>query len=66
MKNQLSPIANGNVLPYQYYKDKRDREREAKLLKRQFRHDWMIAIFGVVGGAVAGFVTSLIFMLLTS
>ncbi len=33
--------------------------------KKQILHDWRIAIFNTLGGAVAGFVTSLIFWLIT-
>lgn len=32
--------------------------------KRQFRHDWLIASFSAVSGAVFGFITSLIFWLI--
>lgn len=38
---------------------------EKKLKKMQFRHNWKIAIFNTIGGAIAGFITSLIFWLLT-
>lgn len=33
--------------------------------KRQFRHDWRIALFSILGGAISGFITSLIFWLVT-
>lgn len=32
--------------------------------KRQFRHDWKIALFNTLGGALAGGLVSLIFWLL--
>lgn len=38
---------------------KREYER-----KRQFRHDWLIATFSAVSGAIFGFLTSLIFWLI--
>ena len=34
--------------------------------KKQIRHDWKIAVFNTLGGAVAGFVTSFIFWLITN
>lgn len=40
----------------------KEKDRE----KRQFRHNWKIAIFGVLGGGIAGFITSLLFWLLTT
>ena len=39
-------------------------KKEEYLRKKQYRHDWKIAIFGVVGGAASGFVSSLIFWLI--
>lgn len=39
--------------------------QEVKNQRKQFRHDWKIAIFGALGGSIAGFITSLIFWLLT-
>lgn len=41
------------------------RKYEERIRKKQNRHDWLIAIFSVLGGAVSGFLTSLIFWLIT-
>ena len=35
--------------------------KEMYLRKAQRRHDWLIASFGILGGGVMGFLTSLIF-----
>lgn len=43
----------------------KENEKQERLRKKQFRHDWMIAVFSTIGGAVAGFITSLIFWLLS-
>jgi len=48
-------------LQYQAY-----RSAVASELKQVKRHDWTIAIFGVIGGAVAGLVMSLVLWLITS
>ena len=38
---------------------------ETKRIKQQFRHDWKITIFNVLGGAISGLITSVIFWLIT-
>lgn len=46
--------------------DKIQAEQKAeKIRKQQFQHDWKVAIFNAVAGGVAGFITSLIFWLVT-
>lgn len=56
-----SKIANGELLPYSYYQElKKETER-----KRQFRHDWLLATFSALSGGVFGFLTSLIFWLIS-
>ena len=46
-------------------REQREKEHQELLRKKQFRHDWFIAIFGTLGGAVAGLITSIIFWLIT-
>lgn len=50
----------------QYNAQKAAEQNEKELRKKQFSHDWKIAIFSTLGGAVAGFLTSLLFWLLTT
>lgn len=45
-----------------YFLLKQRLERQAE--KKKSRHDWVIAIVGIVGGGVMGFLVSLIFWLL--
>lgn len=58
-------IAKGTAIPagalarYQYEELKQEYER-----KCQFRHDWLIASFSALSGAVFGFLTSLVFWLI--
>lgn len=51
-----------------YAKAKQDianRKYEEKIRKKQNRHDWLISIVGILGGAASGLITSLIFWLIT-
>ena len=63
--NTLSGIAGGCVLPYKVEEQFRREQREKQQLKEQRRHDYMVALFGCVGGGVMGFLTSLLFWLIT-
>lgn len=60
-------IATGKIVPggvaplNQQIKEAKEKAKE----KREFRHDWIIAIFGIVGGGIMGLVTSFIFWLCT-
>lgn len=40
---------------------KADKNFAKEQQKKQFKHDWKIASFGIAGGAVAGLITSIIF-----
>jgi|GEM_PF-4979623 len=42
------------------------KKEDAAKEKCQRRHNWSLAIFNVLGGAVAGLLTSVIFWLLTT
>lgn len=61
----IPSIAKGTAIPssilaeYEYKELKQEYER-----KRQFRHDWLIASFSALSGAVFGFLTSLVFWLI--
>ncbi len=51
-----------------FYKSISEAQAEAKaeqIRKQQYAHDWKIALFSTIGGAFAGFITSLIFWLIT-
>lgn len=54
-------IVAGEVVPCSVYEKAAQEEKE----KKQRRHEWAIAIFGVIGGGIMGFVSSLIFWLCT-
>lgn len=62
---KIPKIASGAWLPpgVEAYLAKKDAEQRAR--KQQLRHDWLIAIFGIFGGAVSGFLSSLLFWLIT-
>lgn len=63
---KIPELAKGTTLPImeniemlEYRRMQEEIER-----KRQFRHDWMIATFSSVSGAVFGLITSVIFWLI--
>lgn len=58
-------LAKGTVLPESFLMSELKKAEENKARKMQYRHDWFIAIFGVLGGAIAGFLTSFAFWYLT-
>ncbi len=62
---EMPEFAKGSVIPHSVIEKEFKEAKEAELRKRQYRHDWKITIFGTLGGAVAGLITSLIFWLLT-
>lgn len=62
-KGRCSIDTKRNILQ-QYNAQKAALKNEKELRKKQFRHDWKIAIFSTLGGAIAGFLTSLLFWLL--
>lgn len=41
-------------------------EKDKQAEKKRLIHDWRITIFGTLGGAIAGFLTSLAFWLITN
>lgn len=66
MSLKLPSLINGTVVPRSVQEKIDQEERENERLKQQFRHDWKVEIFSVLGGSVAGLITSLIFWLITS
>lgn len=61
----IPPIANGSVLPDSIKTKLMQDEKEVQEKKESRRHDWMIALFGIIGGTVGGAVSSLIVVCLT-
>lgn len=59
MKN-IPSIARGAVIPTSIAIKEMEEAKAKALRKQQYRHDWAIAIFGVLGGALAGFITTII------
>lgn len=57
-------LAKGTDMPASLAMLEMKKAEERALRKKQYRHDWLIALFGVLGGSVAGFLTSLIFWLI--
>lgn len=62
---EMPEIAKGTVMPNVVVEKELKESKETALMKKQYRHDWIIAIFSTLGGAIAGLITSLIFWLLT-
>lgn len=63
---KIPAIAEGKVLPIGIEHELMKQEKEKHLRKQQRRHDWCIAIFGVLGGGVMGLLTSILFWLMTA
>ena len=59
---EFPKLAQGKSFPVMEYEIKRAKEEYER--KRQFRHDWLIATFSAISGALFGFLTSLIFWLI--
>lgn len=64
--NINSAMANGTIIPdgikYNEFKEL----KESALRKKQFKHDWLLACFSIVTGAISGIISSAIFWLITS
>lgn len=62
----MPKMATGTVIPGGLMTSEKIKElKEQEQIRKQHLHDWKIAIFGTLGGGVMGFVTSLIFWLIT-
>lgn len=65
-KVSIPTLATGTVVPRGTGDfEQANKLKEKYLRKAQHRHDWLIASFGVLGGGVMGFLTSLIFWLIS-
>lgn len=62
---RIPNIVSGKVIPSGVDLEIIKQEKENMIRKQSRKHDWIIAIFSVIGGGVMGFLTSLIFWLCT-
>lgn len=63
LKNFPIPeIAKGTVVPNGILEQQIKEAKEKELHKKQWRHDFRIALFSVISGAVAGFISSAILL----
>lgn len=60
---EIPKLAQGTQTPLmaQLELDEMKRRKEEYERKRQFRHDWLLAMFSALSGAIFGFLTSLAF-----
>lgn len=65
MKLNIPDIANGSVIPHSIKEKLISEEKEKTLRKKQFHHDWIIAISSAAIGGIFGFLSSLVFWLIT-
>ncbi len=66
MNFRVPKLATGKVLPENGLSNAKISElKEETRIKKQFAHDWKIAVFGTIGGAVSGLITSFIFWWIT-
>ena len=59
-------LAKGNIVPDFVVLNELKEAKEKELRRKQFIHDWQIAIVSLLGGAISGFVTSWIFWALSN
>lgn len=57
---KLPPIADGSAIPLGIQELWIKEEKEKQALKKQRRHDFLIATYGIIGGFVSGVASSLI------
>lgn len=55
-------IAKGTLMPDGILAQQIAEAKEKELRKKQWRHDFRIALFSVVSGAIAGFISSAILL----
>lgn len=59
-------LAKGNFIPYFVLENELKEAKEKEERRKQFIHDWKIAIVSLLGGAISGFITSWIFWILSN
>ena len=63
---KIPELAKGTVIPNGIQEQWLKEAKEEELLKKQFRHDWFLACFSIITGAIAGLISSFIFWLITN
>ena len=56
----LPNLSRGTIIPNGILEQQMKEAKEKELRKQQWKHDFRIALFSVVGGGIAGIVTTLI------
>lgn len=59
-------LTKGTVIPEFVLLNEMKEAKEKELRRKQFIHDWKIAIVSLLGGAISGFITSWIFWMLSN
>ncbi len=57
---EIPPIAQGTVIPDGIQEVWLKEAKEKESLKKQRKHDFLIATYGIIGGFISGVVSSLI------
>ena len=63
MDFKLPEMSKGTIIPGKIIEQQIKEAKEEELRKKQWRHDYHVALFSAAIGALFGFVTSLITML---
>lgn len=63
---KIPELAKGTVIPEGIHNHLLKEAKEEELRKKQFKHDWYLAFFSIISGAVAGLISSFIFWLITN
>lgn len=58
----IPPISKGTIIPNGILEQQIKEAKEKELRKQQWKHDFRIALFSVVSGGIAGFITSVILL----
>lgn len=61
-KIDIPDIAKGTALPLSVYEKQIQDAKEKELRRQQWKHDFHIALFSVLAGGIAGFITSAILL----
>lgn len=54
-------MSSGSIIPHGIQEQWLKEEKEKEALKKQRRHDFIIATYGIIGGFISGLLSSILF-----
>lgn len=61
MDFKATRMSSGSVIPHGIQEQWLKEEKEKEALKKQRRHDFIIATYGIIGGFISGLLSSILF-----